>query len=91
METVEFFSQLATKIGYNTIADRSGVSRPTVGKMLSYRKQYGAKKRQPARALVLDALGDLARERAAQLRKDAENIEKHLPGLETWKQELIAQ
>ncbi len=87
METVEFFSKLATRIGYKTISDFSGVSRPTVSKLLSYKK-YQGRGRHAAAPLVLDALETLAAERSKQLREQAAEIDAHLPGLRTWKQEL---
>ena len=87
METVEFFSKLASRIGYRAISDRSGVSSPTVSKLLSYKK-YEGKNRQSATPLVLDALVELATERAEQLRSQAEEIDAHLPGLLKWKEEL---
>ena len=87
MEKVEFFSKLATKIGFNTIAERGGVTHPTVSKILGHRA-YQPKKRQPAKPLVLDALHELAIERVSRLRREAQEIEDNLPELIKWKAEL---
>ncbi len=85
-QTVEFFSQLATRITHQAIAARSGVTRQTVGKLFNY-QAYEPNRRQPATPLVLTALRELAKERVKALRKEADDIERRLPELGQWEQQ----